>query len=149
MTLDKPVDHEQILQDLKDQKVRNLIDIRRIAPYLTRRAVLKSRILTFTALLLVLFPTLGFAQNTGDWLPQSGVKSPYSPQEVPTTLKPVPDSLASLLAKGYRITTTAYYGGAGALFTLTWQTQTMLCVLTAPNPGTDQNVPTSRCWSLN
>jgi hypothetical protein len=103
----------------------------------------------FMALTLLLLPASGFARTTGDWLPQSGVKSPYSPLTVPTTLKPVPDSLASLLNKDYRITTTADYGGSGALFTLTRQKQTVLCVLTAPTPGTDQNVPTSRCWSLN
>ena len=110
---------------------------------------MKKRILTFAALPLLLLPASGFARNTGDWLPQSGVKSPYAPLSVPTTLKPVQDSLASLLTKGYRITTTADYGGSGALFTLTRQKQTLLCVLTAPTPGTDQNVPTSRCWSLN
>lgn len=110
---------------------------------------MKKRILTFTALPLLLFPASGFARNTEDWLPQSGVKSPYSPLAVPTTLKPVPDSLASLLTKGYQITTTTDYSGSGALFTLTRQKQTALCVLTAPTPGTDQNVPTSRCWSLN
>ena len=110
---------------------------------------MKKLSLIFTALMLFLLPVLGFAQSTGDWLPQSGVKSPYSPLAVPTTLKPVQDSLASLLNKGYRITTTADYGGSGALFTLTRQKQTVLCVLTAPTPGTDQNVPTSRCWSLN
>lgn len=110
---------------------------------------MKRHILTFTALSVLLFPVSGFAQSTGDWLPQSGVKSPYAPLSVPTTLKPVQDSLASLLTKGYRITTTADYGGSGALFTLIRQKQTLLCVLTAPTPGTDQNVPTSRCWSLN
>ena len=110
---------------------------------------MKKRILTFAALPLLLLPASGFARNTGDWLPQSGVKSPYAPLSVPTTLKPVQDSLANLLTKGYRITTTADYGGSGALFTLTRQKQTLLCVLTAPTPGTDQNVPTSRCWSLN
>ncbi|RFD20156.1 hypothetical protein DY926_07505 [Komagataeibacter melaceti] len=110
---------------------------------------MKKRILTFAALPLLLFPASGFARNTGDWLPQSGVKSPYAPLSVPTTLKPVQDSLASLLTKGYQITTTADYGCSGALFTLTRRKQTVLCVLTAPTPGTDQNVPTSRCWSLN
>ncbi|KXV23814.1 hypothetical protein AD942_01775 [Gluconobacter japonicus] len=110
---------------------------------------MKQLSLIFIALTLLLLPASGFAQTTGDWLPQSGVKSPYSPLAVPTTLKPVPDSLASLLTKGYRIKTTADYGGSGALFTLTRQKQTVLCVLTAPTPGTDQNVPTSRCWSLN
>ena len=110
---------------------------------------MKKRILTFAALSVLLFPASGFAQSTGDWLPQSGVKSPYAPLSIPTTLKPVQDSLASLLTKGYRITTTADYGGSGALFTLIRQKQTLLCVLTAPTPGTDQNVPTSRCWSLN
>lgn len=110
---------------------------------------MKKRILTFAALSVLLFPASGFAQSTGDWLPQSGVKSPYAPLPIPTTLKPVQNSLASLLTKGYRITTTADYGGSGALFTLIRQNQTLLCVLTAPTPGTDQNVPTSRCWSLN
>ena len=110
---------------------------------------MKKRILTFAALPLLLLPASGFARNTGDWLPQSGVKSPYAPLSVPTTLKPVQDSLANLLTKGYQITTTADYGGSEALFTLTRQKQTLLCVLTAPTPGTDQNVPTSRCWSLN
>ncbi|MCW4589288.1 hypothetical protein NO263_01615 [Gluconacetobacter entanii] len=105
-------------------------------------------------LLLVVLPILfrpasGFAQGRGDWLPQSDVKSPYAALSVPTALKPVPDSLASLLTKGYLITTTADYGGSGALFTLVWQRQTVICVLTAPVPGTDQNVPTSRCWALN
>jgi len=105
--------------------------------------------LIFMTLTLFLLPASGYARTTGDCLPQSGVKSPYSPLAVPTTFKPVPDSLASLLTKGYRITTTADYGGSGALFTLFRQKQTVLCVLTAPTPGTDQNVPTSRCWSLN
>ncbi|MBS1042210.1 hypothetical protein JK203_15425 [Gluconobacter cerinus] len=105
--------------------------------------------LIFMILTLLLLPASGFARTTGDWLPQSGVKSPYSPLAVPTTLKPVPDSLASLLTKGYRITTTVDYGGSGALFTLFRQKQTVLCVLTAPTTETDQNVPTSRCWLLN
>ncbi|KAA8383204.1 hypothetical protein FKW31_15810 [Acetobacter sp. DmW_136] len=110
---------------------------------------MKQLSLILMALTLLLLPASGFARNTGDWLPQSGVKSPYSPLAVPTMLNPVPDSLASLLNKDYRITTTADYEGSGALFTLTRQKQTVLCVLTAPTPGTDQNVPTSRCWSLN
>ncbi|MDG6095250.1 hypothetical protein LOC54_09060 [Acetobacter sp. AN02] len=110
---------------------------------------MKKRSLILTAVTLLLLPASGFAQSTGDWLPQSGVKSPYSPLAVPTTLKPVQDSLASLLSKGYRITTTADYGASGALFTLTRQKQSVLCVLTAPTPETDQNVSTSRCWSLN
>jgi len=79
--------------------------------------------LIFVALTLLLLPASGFARTTEDWLPQSGVKSPYSPLAVPTTLKPVPDSLAPLLSKGYRITTTADYGGSGALFTLFRQKQ--------------------------
>ncbi|WEQ54244.1 hypothetical protein LV564_00700 (plasmid) [Komagataeibacter nataicola] len=103
---------------------------------------------------LVILPILlqsasGFAQGREDWLPQSDVKSSYAALSVPTALKPVPDSLASLLTKGYRITTTADYGGSGALFTLVWQRQTVICVLTVPVPGTDQNVPTSRCWAMN
>lgn len=88
--------------------------------------------------------------SSGNWLPDSGVKSPYSPLAIPTTLKPVETSLSDLLKQGYKITSTSNYANnAGALFTLTHKKQTLLCLLTAPNPQTDQNVPTSRCWELN
>ena len=53
-------------------------------------------ILTFATLSGLLLPASGFAQSTEDWLPQSGVKSPYASLSVPTTLKPVLDSLAGL-----------------------------------------------------
>lgn len=96
----------------------------------------------------LLFPVCAFAQSSHDWLPESGVKSPYSPLAVPTTLHPVTVSLSSLLKTGYRITTTTSYEEFGALFTLEKHGQTILCVLTPPNPRTDQNVPTSRCWAL-
>lgn len=94
-------------------------------------------------------PVCGFAQSPGDWLPQSGVKSPYSPLAVPTTLKPLPVSLTELLNKGFSVISTTEYAGAGILLTLVDRKQTVLCVLTAPVPQTDQNVPTSRCWALN
>lgn len=96
-----------------------------------------------------LFCSSGFAQSTKDWLPQAGVKSPFSPLSVPTTLRPVQDSLAAMLNDGYQITTTTDYEGSGALFTLVRHGQSVLCVLTAPNVKTDQNIPTSRCWYLN
>lgn len=105
--------------------------------------------LMFALLMVGLSPASGFAQDAREWLPLSGVKSPYAPLAVPTTLKPVQDSLASLLNKGYQITTMAEYAHSGALFTLIRQNRNILCVLTAPTPGTDQNVPTSRCWRLN
>jgi len=92
----------------------------------------------------LLFPVCAFAQSSHDWLPESGVKSPYSPLAVPTTLHPVTASLNSLLKTGYRITTTTSYEESGALFTLENHGQTILCVLTPPNPQTDQNVPTWR-----
>ncbi|GBD56065.1 hypothetical protein WH240_08000 [Gluconobacter wancherniae] len=102
----------------------------------------------FPVLCALLFPVNAFAQSSHDWLPESGVKSPYSPLAVPTTLRPLKVSLSILLKTGFRITTTTSYAESGALFTLEKHGQTILCVLTPPNPQTDQNVPTSRCWSL-
>lgn len=98
---------------------------------------------------MAFIPASGFAQTVQSWLPESGAKSPYSPLAVPTTLHPEPNSLADLLNTGYRITTTTDYAGSGALFTLVRHSQTILCILSAPTPSTDQNIPISRCWSLN
>jgi len=109
---------------------------------------MSNHLAVFSALCFLLFPICAFAQTSPDWLPESGVKSPYSPLAVPTTLHPVTASLSNLLKTGYRITTTTNYAGSGALFTLEKRGQTILCVLTPPNPQTDQNVPTSRCWNL-
>lgn len=97
----------------------------------------------------LLGPVEGFAQSSGDWLPQSGVKSPDSPLAVPTTLKPLSMSLTGLLNKGFKVIGATNYSGDGALLTLVGRKQTVMCVLNAPNPKTDQNVPTSRCWALN
>lgn len=108
----------------------------------------KAGFMVMTALGL-LGPVCGFAQTSGDWLPQSGVKSPYSPLAVPTTLKPLALSLTELLNKGFKVISTTDYSGQGVLLTVEGRKQTVLCVLTAPNPQTDQNVPTSRCWALN
>lgn len=107
-----------------------------------------NRVAVFPVLCIFLFPVCAFAQSSQDWLPESGVKSPYSPLAVPTTLHPVMMSLSSLLKTGYRITTTTHYAGSGALFTLEKRKQTILCVLTPPNPQIDQTIATSRCWSL-
>ncbi len=103
----------------------------------------------FMTALGLLGPVCGFAQSSGDWLPQSGMKSPYSPLAVPTTLKPLPVSLTELLNKGFSVISTTEHAGAGILLTLVERKQTVLCVLAAPTPQTDQNVPTSRCWALN
>ncbi|ANA14455.1 hypothetical protein HC62_17880 [Acetobacter tropicalis] len=108
----------------------------------------KASFILATALGL-LGPVGCFAQSSGDWLPQSGVKSPYSPLAVPTMLKPLPMSLTELLNKGFKVISTTDYSGQGVLLTIEGRKQTVLCVLTAPNPQTDQNVPTSRCWALN
>lgn len=114
-----------------------------------RTTILKKFLAFIVPSLITLFPVCGFAQPSSDELPASGVKSPYSPLSVPTTLKPLEDSLAALLNKNYRITTSAPYSGAGEVFTLIHHNQNVLCVLTPPNPQTDQNIPTSRCWMLN
>ena len=61
------------------------------------RDILKNRsILTFATLSGLLLPASGFAQSTEDWLPQSGVKSPYASLSLPTALKSVLDSLAGM-----------------------------------------------------
>lgn len=110
---------------------------------------MKKPFLTCAAIMGVLAPASSFAETSGNWLPESGVKSPYSPLAVPTTLKPLRDSLTRLLDKGYQITTMASYTASGEMFTLVHRDRTVLCVLTPPVPGTDQTVPTSRCWALN
>jgi hypothetical protein len=110
--------------------------------------LVKKYFLAFVGLFSTLFPLNSFAQNIEGSLPESGVKSPYSPLAIPTAMIPLQDSLDTLLGQGYQITTMSHDGTSGPMFTLSLKKKTVLCVLTPPNPQTDQNVPTSRCWSL-
>ncbi|MGJ8514058.1 hypothetical protein [Carnimonas bestiolae] len=91
------------------------------------------------------------ATNDGP-LPESGVKSPYSPLAVPTKLAPLSDSLETLLNHGYRVVTNDRYP-QGMMMVIEKRASsghsTALCVVNPPQAGTDQNVPTSRCWALN
>ncbi|WP_406586355.1 hypothetical protein [Asaia lannensis] len=87
------------------------------------------------------------AEETGP-LPDSGVKSPYSPLAIPTTLKPLPAALDSYLGQGYSIGAIARTGPE-LVMTLSRRGSTLICALTPPDTRNDQNVPTSRCWSLN
>ncbi|WP_086638744.1 hypothetical protein [Acetobacter okinawensis] len=104
--------------------------------------------LAFIIAISTLCPLPSFAQPRESWLPESGVKSAYSPLAIPTTMRPLQESLAALLAKDYHITSMAHDGPSGAVFTLASQRQTVLCALNPPDLQTDQNVPTSRCWAL-
>lgn len=110
---------------------------------------MKKLLPSLTAAWIALFPLSGLAQTSAEWLPDSGVKSPYSPLAIPTKLKPVQESLETLLNKGYRISTSTTYSGSGQVFVLVNLKKTVLCVLKGPNPQTDQTVPTSSCWELN
>ncbi len=92
-------------------------------------------------------PSLAHAQSI-NWLPDAGAKSPYSPLSVPTKMEPAEDPLSTLLDKGYKITALNSFS-SGALFILSSNKKTILCELIAPEPKTDQNIPTSRCWHLN
>ncbi|GBQ82062.1 hypothetical protein [Asaia bogorensis] len=103
----------------------------------------------YTALILALaVPGLAQAAETTGILPESGGKSPYSAPAVPTTMKPLAGSLASLLDQGYAITTTTQTGPELVL-TLSQRGHVVLCALTPPDLRNDQNIPTSRCWALN
>jgi len=86
--------------------------------------------------------------QSGEWLPESGVAWHYSPLAVPTEMKPLSQSMASMLSRGYAIRTTNNYKN-GLLFTLARGKNNVICVFNPPELGTDQNVPTSRCWALN
>jgi hypothetical protein len=109
---------------------------------------MKRYFVAFVGLFSILLPLDSFAQNIEGSLPESGVKSPYSPLAIPTAMIPLQDSLDTLLGQGYQITTMSHDGTSEPMFTLSLKKKTVLCVLTPPNPQTDQNVPTSRCWSL-
>ena len=111
--------------------------------------LMKIQLFSLIAACCLITPVSGMAETTSDFLPEAGAKSPYSPQDIPTTLKPMSDSLDTLLNKGFQIIATSGYANSGILFTLSFQKQHVLCVLTTPNSQSDQNVPTSRCWSLN
>lgn len=81
------------------------------------------------------------------WLPDSGVKSPYSPLAIPTKLEPVEESLTDLLNQGYATESINGYP-SGQLFVLKKRIHHLLCVLNGP-PAKANAVPTSRCWRLN
>lgn len=87
-------------------------------------------------------------------LPASGIKAPYSPLAVPTRMVPLVDSMETLLNQHYHVIT-AHQAGGEEVLVLSREGKnaaagsTVLCALTMPDPETDQNVVTSRCWSLN
>ncbi len=87
-------------------------------------------------------------------LPASGIKAPYSPLAVPTRMTPLADSLETLLDRRYQVVSAHPADGEEVLVLYREDRNassgsTALCALTMPAPERDQNVVTSRCWSLN
>jgi hypothetical protein len=82
------------------------------------------------------------------WPPETSVRAPLNALEYPTRLEPVNRSLADLLNDGARVVS-AYVGDKGPVVTVQKQGKVTFCLVIGPDPSTDQNVPTSRCYSLN
>ncbi|QHI96143.1 hypothetical protein GT348_07765 [Aristophania vespae] len=109
---------------------------------------MRKTLLTIISMMSLSITVPALAQNSASWPPEAGAKTPYNALSVPTDLKPVGQSLKQLLNQGFKITTSNYFQN-GEIFTLKHKKSVVLCVLTAPGANTDQNVPTSRCWTLN
>lgn len=99
-------------------------------------------------LLTLSFSGVAYATEPSEIMPASGIKSPFSAPAVPTDLKPLTGSLASYLNQGYQIVTSSV-SGSELLLTLSHRGGTLLCALTPPDLRNDQNIATSRCWTLN
>lgn len=82
------------------------------------------------------------------WPPETSVRTPLNALEYPTALEPVNLSLADLLNTGGRVVA-AHLGDKGPVVTLRRRGKVIVCLVAGPNPATDQNVPTSRCYALN
>ncbi|MFN6981079.1 MAG: hypothetical protein ACK4NU_04045 [Brevundimonas sp.] len=82
------------------------------------------------------------------WPPEASARTPLNALEYPTTLQPVDRSLTDLLNQGGKVVN-AYVGAAGPVVTVQKRDKVTICLVVGPNPTTDQNVPTSRCYALN
>lgn len=82
------------------------------------------------------------------WPPQTSVRTPLNALEYPTALEPVNASLTDLLNDGAKVVS-AYVGDKGPIVTVQKRNKVTVCLVIGPDPATDQNVPTSRCYHLN
>ncbi|MBB3870829.1 hypothetical protein [Brevundimonas mediterranea] len=82
------------------------------------------------------------------WPPETSVRAPLNALEYPTVLEPVNRSLAALLDDGAKVVS-AYVGEKGPIVTVQKRGKVTVCLVIGPDPSTDQNVPTSRCYNLN
>lgn len=102
---------------------------------------------------LVLLAALGWpapsiARQPGRWPLPDGAKSRSKALQIPTTLTPIDRSLTDLLNQGGRIVGSSI-GPVGPVVTVMLRRKSIVCLVTAQDPATDQNVATSECYSLN
>lgn len=103
----------------------------------------------FCAGLLFCFLQTAFASNgEAIWPPEPSAKVPGNAAEYPTTLTPINQSLSTLLNNGGKVIN-AYIVPDGPVVTLKKGKVSIICMVIGPNPSTDQNVATSRCYALN
>lgn len=100
------------------------------------------------AFALALTQTATGSEERYVWPPETSVRTPLNALEVPTVLEPVSTSLADLLDTGGRVVSVSL-GEKGPIVTVARRGKVILCLVAGPNPSTDQNVPTSRCYRLN
>lgn len=104
--------------------------------------------IALTLALLLPQATMPPAEPPHVWPPETSVRAPLNALEYPTKLEPVNQSLADLLNDGAKVVS-AYVGEKGPIVTVQKRNKATLCLVIGPDPTTDQNVPTSRCYSLN
>lgn len=97
---------------------------------------------------LVLTSTVPATAQESRWPLEGPVKTPSKALEVPTRLAPMSESLTDILNSGGRIVS-SYIGKAGPVVTVVRKSKWTVCIVTAQDPKTDQNVATSECYALN
>ncbi len=95
-----------------------------------------------------LMPAAAAPTQQGRWPIEGPVRPPLKALQVPTMLEAVDQSLTAMLNSGGRVVT-ATIGSDGPVVTLTHRGRTILCVVAAQDPTTDQNVATSECHRMN
>ncbi|ORC61704.1 hypothetical protein BZK31_02005 [Pseudomonas floridensis] len=104
-----------------------------------------NKLLLSLPLALLLGTSLASADG---WPPETSAKVPGNALEWPTRLEPVNVSLEKMLNAGATVVS-SYVAQDGPVVTIVSKKHTIICMLKGAGTGSDQNVATSKCYSMN
>ncbi|ARU96312.1 hypothetical protein [Tatumella citrea] len=99
-------------------------------------------------LLLLIFVAVSSFSAAAQWPPETGAKVPGNALEYPTRLSAVNQSLEQMLNQGGKIISSSL-ASDGPVVTLRFHQHYIICLLKGAGSGSDQNVPTSKCYAMN